>query len=62
MTAWVSTQHPHLARDLLAETLGLTKDEVRVVAPHVGGAFGGKAGIGPDHAAVALAAAGSGAR
>jgi aerobic carbon-monoxide dehydrogenase large subunit len=56
LIAWVSTQHPHLARDLLAEMLDLTKDEVRVVAPHVGGAFGGKAGIGPDHGAVALAA------
>ena len=56
LTAWVSTQHPHLARDLLAEILEMPKDEVRVVAPHVGGAFGGKAGIGPDHGAVALAA------
>ena len=27
-----------------------------MVAPHVGGAFGGKAGIGTDHAAIALAA------
>ena len=36
--------------------LGRTNDDVRVVAPHVGGAFGGKAGIGTDHAAIALAA------
>ncbi len=56
MTAWVSTQHPHMSRDLLAETLGLEQDQVRVVAPHVGGAFGGKAGIGSDHGAIALAA------
>ena len=56
VTAYVSTQHPHLARDLLADALGLEKDEVRVVAPHVGGAFGGKAGIFTDHAAIALAA------
>ena len=56
VTIWISTQHPHLSRDLLAETLGLEKDQVRVVAPHVGGAFGGKAGSGPDHGAVALAA------
>ena len=56
VTAWVSTQHPHYARDLLADALGLANDDVRVVAPHVGGAFGGKAGIGTDHAAVALAA------
>ncbi|MBF4767931.1 xanthine dehydrogenase family protein molybdopterin-binding subunit [Nocardioides agariphilus] len=56
VTAWVSTQHPHMSRDLLADALGLDKEAVRVVAPHVGGAFGGKAGIGTDHAAVALAA------
>jgi aerobic carbon-monoxide dehydrogenase large subunit len=56
VTAWVSTQHPHMSRDLLADALGLEKGDVRVVAPHVGGAFGGKAGIGRDHAAVALAA------
>jgi len=56
VTAWVSTQHPHLTRDLLAETLGLEKEDVRVIAPHVGGAFGGKAGSSTDHGAVALAA------
>ncbi len=56
MEIWVSTQHPHLARDLIAKALKLDPAEVRVVAPHVGGAFGGKAGSGPDHAAVALAA------
>jgi aerobic carbon-monoxide dehydrogenase large subunit len=56
MAIWVSTQHPHMARDLLAKALGLDAAQVRVVAPHVGGAFGGKAGSGPDHAAVALAA------
>ena len=56
LVAWVSTQHPHMARDLLARATGLDKDAVRVIAPHVGGAFGGKAGIGPDQIAVALAA------
>jgi carbon-monoxide dehydrogenase large subunit len=56
MEIWVSTQHPHMARDLLAKAVGLDAAKVRVVAPHVGGAFGGKAGTGPDHAAIALAA------
>ena len=56
LTAWVSTQHPHLARDLLARHLGLAKDQVRVITPHVGGAFGGKAGIVAEHGAVAAAA------
>jgi carbon-monoxide dehydrogenase large subunit len=54
--AWVSTQHPHMAKDLLAQAIGGDAEHVRVVAPHVGGAFGGKAGTGPDHAAIAIAA------
>jgi carbon-monoxide dehydrogenase large subunit len=53
---WLSTQHPHLAKELLAKALGVDEEHVRVVAPHVGGAFGGKAGSTADHAAVALAA------
>jgi carbon-monoxide dehydrogenase large subunit len=56
LEAWVSTQHPHMARDLLAKAIGVEAEHVRVVAPHVGGAFGGKAGSGPDHAAIAIAA------
>ena len=55
-TVWVSTQQPHMARDLLAGYTGLDQERVRVVAPHVGGAFGGKAGISADHAAVVAAA------
>jgi aerobic carbon-monoxide dehydrogenase large subunit len=56
LTVYLSTQHPHLARDLLARLTGLPKERVRVIAPHVGGAFGGKAGIAAEHAAVVLAA------
>ena len=39
-----------------ASYTGLAKDQVRVVAPHVGGAFGGKAGITYHHGAVVAAA------
>lgn len=56
LTVWLSTQHPHLGQELFAELTGLAQEQIRVVAPHVGGAFGGKAGISPDHAAVVLAA------
>jgi carbon-monoxide dehydrogenase large subunit len=56
LEAWLSTQHPHLSQDLLAKAIGVEKEHVRVVAPHVGGAFGGKAGSNTVHAAVALAA------
>jgi carbon-monoxide dehydrogenase large subunit len=45
-----------MARDLVSKYTGLEKKDVRVVVPHVGGAFGGKAGIGYDHAAVIAAA------
>ena len=56
LTAYIATQQPHLARDLLVKFTGLEKDQVRVVTPHVGGAFGGKAGISYPHAAVVAAA------
>lgn len=56
LTAYVATQHPHLARDLLVEFTGLEAEQLRVVTPHVGGAFGGKAGISWTHAAVVAAA------
>jgi carbon-monoxide dehydrogenase large subunit len=56
LTAYVATQQPHLARDLLVAFTGLEQDQVRVVTPHVGGAFGGKAGISYTHAAIVAAA------
>lgn len=52
----LGTQHPHLAQQLLCRWTGLDASTVRVRAPHVGGAFGGKAGITPEHAAVVRAA------
>jgi len=56
LTVWLSTQHPHFGQRALARFTGLDRKEIRIVAPHVGGAFGGKAGITPDHAAVVAAA------
>jgi nicotinate dehydrogenase subunit B len=41
-TVWISTQTPFRARDDIAEALGLTKENVRVITPFVGGGFGGK--------------------
>ncbi|WP_378942110.1 xanthine dehydrogenase family protein molybdopterin-binding subunit [Mesorhizobium sp. ANAO-SY3R2] len=55
LTAWLSTQTPHRARDDLSRILGLPLAQVRVVAPDVGGAFGGKASIYPEDAMVAWA-------
>ena len=42
LTVWSSTQTPHHVRDHLALTLGLSADQVRVIAPDLGGGFGAK--------------------
>src|SRR5206468_8387719 len=39
---WLSTQTPHQDKMVLGLLLGLEPDQVRVVAPDVGGGFGGK--------------------
>lgn len=56
LTVWLSTQTPHRARENLARALGLAEDRIRVIAPDVGGAFGGKASIYPEEIVVAWAA------
>ncbi|MEJ2866678.1 xanthine dehydrogenase family protein molybdopterin-binding subunit [Actinomycetospora sp. OC33-EN08] len=52
MTVHVSTQMPHGLRGQVAQQWGWDLERVRVVAPHVGGGFGGKAGMAPEHAVV----------
>jgi carbon-monoxide dehydrogenase large subunit len=41
-TIWSSTQIPHIVRFLMAVVTGTPEHKVRVVAPDVGGGFGGK--------------------
>jgi isoquinoline 1-oxidoreductase len=41
-TVWSATQMPFRLRDEIAEALGLPPAKVRVIAPYVGGGFGGK--------------------
>ena len=41
LTVWASTQVPHLVRTLLAGALNLPENRVQVIAPDVGGGFGG---------------------
>lgn len=43
VTMWLPTQTPHGAQAALAGDLGLDPEQVRVVAPRVGGGFGPKA-------------------
>ena len=45
MTFYASTQAAHGLRDGLAPNLGLEPDNLRVIAPWVGGGFGPKAGL-----------------
>jgi isoquinoline 1-oxidoreductase len=42
LTVWASTQTPFRVKAFIAERLSLPADNVRVIAPYVGGAFGGK--------------------
>ncbi|HEV2368456.1 MAG TPA: xanthine dehydrogenase family protein molybdopterin-binding subunit, partial [Acidimicrobiales bacterium] len=56
LTVYVSTQMPHSFAGLAAGIVGVDRDRIRVVAPHVGGGFGGKAGVAPEHS-VAMATA-----
>jgi isoquinoline 1-oxidoreductase len=46
MTVWVSTQTPFPNQQAIAQALGLAKENVHVITPFVGGAFGGKSGGG----------------
>jgi len=42
VTIWASTQTPFPLKEAVASLLGLPAENVRVIAPFVGGAFGGK--------------------
>src|SRR3954464_127146 len=45
MTIWSSTQNPHILRSFIAALTGLGQDQVRAIAPEVGGGFGAKINI-----------------
>ncbi len=57
VTLWTSTQSPFAERDLIAQSLGIPHGNLRVVAPYVGGGFGGKAGVSMEVYAVVMARA-----
>ncbi|WP_341350946.1 molybdopterin cofactor-binding domain-containing protein [Nocardioides convexus] len=42
ITMWSATQVPHILRFALAATTGVPESKIRVIAPDVGGGFGGK--------------------
>lgn len=48
ITVWTSTQSPHRVRDSVARILGIPAEQVRAIAPEVGGGFGAKANLYPE--------------
>ena len=48
LTVWSSTQVVHWIRRELGLRLGLAEDRIRVIAPDVGGGFGGKGHVYPE--------------
>jgi aerobic carbon-monoxide dehydrogenase large subunit len=47
-TMWSATQVPHILRLMIAMTLSVPEHKVRVIAPDVGGGFGGKLQVTPE--------------
>lgn len=55
LTLWGSSQSPFAQRNLIAQSLGISQSDIRVIAPWVGGGFGSKAGVSMEALAVAIA-------
>jgi len=56
LTIWSSTQVPHFVRIFTAAVLGIPESKIRVIAPDVGGGFGGKLQFTPEEVITVLAA------
>jgi aerobic carbon-monoxide dehydrogenase large subunit len=56
LTAWIPNQGAQGTKGALARMLGVPGEQVRVITPDVGGAFGAKFGADPEHALVAWVA------
>jgi carbon-monoxide dehydrogenase large subunit len=55
MTIWSSTQNPHILRTMIAAMNGMGQDQVRAIAPEVGGGFGAKINIyGEEYVTAAI--------
>jgi carbon-monoxide dehydrogenase large subunit len=56
VTVWSTHQAPHVLRNDIATLLGVEQQNVRVIAPEVGGGFGVKFGTYPEDATLAVIA------
>jgi carbon-monoxide dehydrogenase large subunit len=56
VTVWSSTQVPHFVRIFLSLVLDIPESRVRVIAPDVGGGFGGKLQFTPEEVLTVIAA------
>lgn len=56
ITMWTATQIPHVLRVMLAMTLGIPESKLRIIAPDVGGGFGGKLAVTPEEVITLLVA------
>ena len=56
ITIWSATQVPHFVRIFTALVLGIPESKIRVIAPDVGGGFGGKLQHTPEEVVTVLAA------
>lgn len=56
LTVWESSQNVYGLKNGLAEQLGISADDVHVISPYVGGAFGSRGALTQRTALIALAA------
>ena len=56
VTLYATAQNPHPLRHVLSQALGMPENKIRIIAPHIGGAFGLKMHGHPEEALICLLA------
>ena len=56
ITLWSATQIPHIVKFFVSVVLAIPEHKVRVIAPDVGGGFGGKLQVNPEEFITVMAA------
>ena len=56
ITIWSATQIPHILRTMLTLSQGIPEGKLRIIAPDVGGGFGGKLEVTPEEVATIMVA------